>query len=347
MAKFDIELMKRLVGAFGISGSEEEVRDLIRKEIKPYVDEVYVDRIGNLIAVKRGDKPRVMLSAHMDEVGLLVKRISENGFMHCTAVGDVDAALMIGQTVHIKTSKGSLHGVITCEVTSAGKVLKSLPSIEDVVVDTGLSKKRLEEFGIEIGTPLPLEHNSCCTSENGLIFGKALDNRVGCYVLIELARRLKKGKVKGMPEIYFVFTVQEEVGSRGAKPSAFNILPDWGLIIDATYANDSFAEPSRFIGKGPAVTIKDGEFIGNKCINGWLRDIARKSKIPVQLEAIEFGTTDASMIQTTAGGIPTSVLCIPVRNIHTTISIAAIEDIENTILLLEEVMRKPPVVCLV
>ena len=347
MAKFDKDLMKRLVGALGISGNEEEVRDLIRKEIKPYVDEVYVDNIGNLIAVKKGNKPKVMLSAHMDEIGLLVKRISENGFLHCTSVGDVDAALVMGQTVHIKTAKGRLHGVITIRETSAGKLLKQLPSIEDVVIDTGLTKKQLEEFGVEIGTPLPFEDNSCCSAERGLIFGKALDNRVGCYVLIELARRLKKTNWKGNPEIYFVFTVQEEVGSRGAKPSAFNIQPDWGLIVDTTHANDSFEEPSRFIGKGPCITIKDGEFIGNKCINGWLRDIARKSKIPVQLEAIETGTTDASMIQTTAGGVPTSVLCVPVRNIHTTIGISLIEDIEDTIALLEEVMKKPPLVCLV
>ncbi len=347
MAKFDKELMKRLISAFGISGNEEEVRDLIRKEIKPYVDEVYIDKIGNLIAVKRGNKPKVMLSAHMDEVGLMVKRIEARGLLHCTSVGDVDAALMIGHTVHIKTSRGSLHGIITVRETSAGKVLKQLPTIEEVVVDTGLSKKQLEDLGVEIGTPLPLEHNYCCTAENRLIFGKALDNRIGCYILIELARRLKKGSWKGNPEIYFVFTVQEEVGSRGAKPSAFAIQPDWGLIVDTTHANDAFDEPSRFIGRGPCITIKDGEFMGNKCINGWMREIAKKNKIPVQLEAIETGTTDASMIQTTAGGIPTAVLCVPVRNIHTTIGIASVEDMESTITLLEEILKRPPLVCLV
>lgn len=345
--KVDKELLLKLINAFGVSGNEEEVRDIIRNEIKSYVDEIYVDRMGNLIASKKGEKPKVMLSAHMDEIGLMVKRIGNSGFIHCTEIGDVDPSVVIGQTVHIKTAKGPLHGVITTKEVSAGKLLKALPTIEDLIVDTGLSKRQLGDLGVEIGTYLPLENNSCCLGANGLIFGKALDNRLGCYVLLELAKILKKTKIKGNPEIYYVFTVQEEVGLRGARPSAFTIQPDWGIVIDTTYANDSFEEPSRFIGKGPCITIKDGEFIGNRCINGWLKDIAKKKKISIQLEAIEEGTTDAATIQTTAGGVPSSVLSIPIRNIHTTISVASISDIENTIFLLEELLKKPPLVCLV
>ncbi len=345
--KVDKELLQKLINAFGISGHEQEVRDIIRKEIKPYVDEVFVDRMGNLIAKRKGVAPKVMLAAHMDEIGLMVKRIEHKGHIYCTAIGDVDAAMMIGQTIHIKTNKGKIHGVITLREVSAGKLVKTLPTIEDLIVDTGLDKKQLESLGVETGTYLPFAANTCCFGERGFIFGKALDDRIGCYILIELAKRLKKGKIKGNPEIYFVFTVQEEIGLRGARPSAFEIKPEWGVVVDTTHANDSFPEPSRFLGKGPCLTVKDGEFIGSRSINDWIKEIARKQKIPLQLEAIELGTTDAASIQTTQGGIPSSALCVPVRNIHTTISVASISDIENAILILENLFKKPPLVCTV
>ena len=341
----DKTLLHKLITAYGVSGNEEEVRDIIRQAIKPYVDEVFIDRMGNLIGIKKGDKPRIMLAAHMDEVGLMVKRIGEKGFIYCTYIGDVDTLTIVALTAHIKTAKAKLHGVITTAEISAGKLNKEVPKKEEVIIDTGLSRKSLEELGVEIGTYVALENFSCCFGNEDLIFGKALDDRTGCYVLIEMAKRLKK--IKNKAEIYYVFTVQEEIGLRGAKASAFNLHPDWGVVVDTTYANDSFAEPSRFLDKGPCITIKDGEFISNKCINGWLRDAAKKRKIPYQLEAVEEGSTDAATIQTTAGGIPSSVLCIPIRNIHTSIGVASLKDIEATILILEELLKKPPLVCLV
>ena len=347
MVKANIPLLQSLINAFGVSGSEEEVRSIIRKEIKPYVDEVFVDGIGNLIAVKRGNKPKVMLSAHMDEVGLMVRKIEENGLIYSTIVGDVDIVTAIGQTAHIKTNKGKIHGVITTKEISSGKIQKSMPTIEDLVMDTGFNRKQLKALEAEIGSYIQLEQSSCCLGNNNLIFGKALDNRVGCYVLIELIKRMKKQKVKGNPEIYYVFTVQEEIGLRGAGPSAFTIKPDWGIVVDTTYADDNTQSPSIFIGEGPCITVKDGEFIGNKCINRWLRDIAKKKNIAIQLEAIDEGTTDASTIQTALGGIPTSALCIPIRNLHTTIGIASLLDLESTINLLEELLKNPPLVCLV
>ncbi|MBU2496737.1 MAG: M20/M25/M40 family metallo-hydrolase [Nanoarchaeota archaeon] len=343
--KIDKDLLKRLIDAFGISGNEEDVRNIIRTEIKDYVDEIFVDKIGNLIARRKGNTPKIMLAAHMDEVGLMVKRIDSKGHIYCTALGDVDPAMVLGQTVHIKTEKGKIHGIITIEEVSAGKLVKEMPSIESIYIDTGMSEYQLRAVGVEIGNYLPFEYSSCCFIENGIIFGKALDNRVGCYVLIELAKRIKKAKIKGNPEIDFVFTVQEEVGLRGARPSVFSIKPDWGIVVDITHANDSFPEPSRYIGKGPCLTIKDGEFIGSRSINKWIKDIAKKNNIPLQLEAIELGTTDAAFIQTTGGGVPTSSVLVPARNIHTTVGIAAVSDIEYTILLLEELLKKPPVVC--
>lgn len=345
--KTNIKFLRDLINVFGTSGDEERVRDLIQKEIKPFVDEIFIDNMGNLIAVRKGKKPKIMISAHMDEVGLMIKRINERGFIYCTMIGDIDTALIVGQVVHINTKKGPIHGVITTTEVSAGKWLKRIPNIEELIIDTGLSKAQLEELGVEIGSYVNLENKDCCFAENNLIFGKALDNRLGCFAVVELAKRIKKNKLKRDPEIYYVFTVQEEIGLRGAKASAFEIKPDWGIVVDTTHANDSFTEPTRFIGRGPCLTIKDGEFIGNKCINDWLKNIAKKKNIPLQLEAIEMGTTDAATIQTTAGGVPTAALTIPVRNLHTTIGIASLQDIENAVLILEELLKDPPLVCLV
>lgn len=336
-------MLSNLITFFGVSGNENPVRSFILRQIKPYVDEVKIDKMGNLIAHKKGSLPRVMLAAHMDEIGLMVKRIEERGFIYCTAIGGVDPAAFIGSPVHIKTKRGKIHGFITTSELTAGKYITRLPGIEDVFIDTGLSKKELRKRGVDIGSYIYLEEHTCCEGENGIILGKALDNRLGCYVLIELAKRLKKSPA----DLYFVFTVQEEVGLYGAKTSAFTIEPDWGIAVDTTHANDVFSEPSRYMGAGPCLVIKDGEFISNPCVLDWLKSIAKKKKIPIQLEATEEGTTDAATMQISKGGVPTAVVCIPVRNIHTTAGIASISDIENSILLLQELLKNPPKKCIV
>lgn len=331
-------ILSSLISFFGISGNESPVRDFIIRQIRPHVDEVRVDRLGNLIARRKGRSPRVMLAAHMDEIGMLVKRIEQKGLIYCTAVGGVDPAAFVGSAVHIKTPKGLVHGFLTTPEVSAGKYISQVPSIENVFVDTGLNKKQLQALGVEIGTPMLLETHACCEGREGMVLGKALDNRIGCFILIELAKRLRRTP----GEIYFVFTVQEEIGLYGAKTSAFSINPDWGIVIDTTHANDVYPEPSRSIGKGPCIVVKDGEFMSNPGIVEWLKKAAGARKIPIQLEASEKGTTDAAIIQTTKGGIPTAAVTIPVRNIHTTAGIASMKDIEGCIQLLEALLSHPP-----
>ncbi len=338
-----MELLKRLIEASGVSGNEAPVRELIHKEIKKYVDGISVDKLGNLIAKQKGKPPRVMLAAHMDEVGLMVKRINSRGFIYCSEIGGVDAIGLIGQKIHIETKKGPIHGVITLREVSAGKSVNKQPNIEDIFVDTGLSKEELVKRGVTVGSYVYMDQKPYYLGSNDIIAGKALDDRIGCYILIELAKRLKKTK----NEIFFVFTVQEEVGLYGARTSAFQIEPDWGIAVDMTHANDVFDEPTRYIGRGPCITVKDGELIANKCINEWLIDIAKKKGIPYQLEATEIGTTDATNILVSRGGVPTTVLSVPIRNIHTTISIAHRKDIENAIKLLEALLKNPPKSCFV
>ena len=333
-----VGILPSLIRFFGVSGQEDGIREFIKKHIRPYVDDVTVDTLGNLIAHKKGNGPKIMLAAHMDEIGLMVKRIEERGFIYCTSLGDVDAPAFVGAAVHFVTKKGVLHGFITTEQMSAGKYIVELPKIEDIFIDTGLTKDELKAHGIEIGSLVHLGSNACCQDRDGLIFGKALDNRLGCYGLIEEAQRLKQTKAHE----YFVFTVQEEFGLYGAKTSAWEISPDWGIAVDTTFANDTFAEPSRWIGKGPCITVKDGEFVSHHRVVEALKQTARKKRIPFQLEATEEGTTDAATIQTTRGGIPTGILSIPIRNAHTTAGIAKMVDVTHSIALLTELLKRPP-----
>jgi len=335
-------VLNELIELFGVSGREEEVRKYIKKKVAPHVDDIKVDRMGNLIAHKKGKGPKVMVSAHMDEIGLMVRKIDHRGFIYCSEMGGIDPIAFIGNPIHIKTKKGIVHGFITTAELSVGKYIEKLPTIDDMFIDTGMSKKDVIKMGVEIGAYCYLESNTCCTGKNKLIFGKALDNRIGCYALIQLVKELKRSK----GDVYFVFSVQEEFGMFGAKTSSWEIEPDWGIVIDTTYADDAFTDPSRWIGKGPCITVKDGEFLSNACIVDWLKTIAKKRKIPYQLEAAEEGTTDASIIQTTKGGVPTAVLSIPVRNVHTSSGIAHMDDVNNTVRLLSVLLKNPPVKCI-
>ena len=330
-----MELLLKLMTASGVSGNEESVRDLIAKEIEKHVDEIRTDKLGNLIAVKKGKLPKVMLAAHMDEVGLMVKKIEENGNIKCAGIGEVDSMHLAGQNVKISSNKKHVNGIIKLSKKS------KKTGIKDMFIKTKLSKKELLKNGVEIGSYVSFENYS--NIKNGFIEGKALDNRIGCFTLIELAKNLKKAK----NEIYFVFTVQEEIGLYGAMTSAFEIKPDWAITVDATEANKDISKSETLIGKGPFITIKNADFIGNKCINNWVRDIAKGKKIQLQYNVSDTETTDATNISLSRGGVPSSVIGVAVENLNTEKGKASIKDINNLVSLLYELMKSPPKVCLV
>jgi len=340
------KLLEDLMEIVGTSGNESKVRSFIMKEIKKHVKDIKVDKFGNLVAHKKGKGLKVMLVAHMDEVGLMVRSISENGDLHCSEIGGVEAISLIGQRVDIKTKKGSITGVITLPEISDSIEVEDVPGIEDLIVDTGLNKKELKNLGVTIGSFMNLKQETEILGNKDIILGKALDDRSGCYVLIELAKRLKKADT----DIYFVFTVQEEVGLYGSKTSLHGIDPDWAVVVDVTAsddANEDMQEITKTVGNGPCITIKDADMISNVCISDWLKQIAKKKKIPVQLEVSDIGTTDALSISIAKGGIPTSVIGPAVRNLHTTASVASLKDIENIVKLLEELLKKHPKKCMV
>lgn len=330
----------KLMNAHGVSGDEDEIRVIIEKAIKPYVDEVTVDKLGNLVARKRGKKPRVMLAAHMDEIGLMVKAIMKNGKMRCSTIGGIEPLIMVGQRVQIRTNNGNILGVITTKELNDSHEVEELPLIRDLLVDTGLTKAQLEKLGVEPGNYLSPEESPIYLGNKNIICGKAIDDRVGCYMLIEIAKRLKKVK----NEIYYVFTVQEEIGLYGAKGSAYEINPNWAIAVDATNANDcSSAEyVTKEMGKGPCISIKDESMISNKTVVEMIKNAAKKKKIHLQLEVSNFGTTDAMHISMTRGGVPTGTLSVPIRNLHSTMSVVHKKDIEEGIDVLVELLKNPP-----
>lgn len=329
-------MLEELVNTHGISGNEVEVRAAIRKHMKGCADEIRIDKMGNLIAHKKGSKPTVMLAAHMDEVGLMVRSIEDNGRIRFSTIGGMEVTSLIGQRVNL----GKVNGVVTTDKISKGDEVEELPKMEELYIDTGATKKELEKKGVRTGSYVSFDQCSLRTlGSERIISGKALDDRLGCHVLIELARKLRKVK----NDIYYVFTVQEEIGLYGAKISAYKINPDWAIVVDVTDENPE----SKKLGSGPCIMVKDAEMLGNRCINGWLEDIARKNRIPYQLEVSDAGTTDALSISLSREGAPTAVVGVPVRNMHTAGGIAHMDDVKNAIKLLEVLLRNPPKVCLV
>lgn len=333
-----MDLLEKLISTFGVSGNEEKVRNLIQCEIKKYVDEVYVDKVGNLIAHKKGKKPKIMLAAHMDEIGLMVKSIDSNGRIYFAEVGGADAVMLLGERVHIETKKGMIHGVITTKEINDGGLISQVPRVEDLFVDTGLSQLELKKLGIETGSYLSLERDLYRLGSENIICGKAFDDRIGCYVLVELAKKLKKSKC----ELYFVFTIQEEIGLVGAMTSAYIVEPDWAIAVDVIETSDVRAEPVITLGKGPSVTIKDAQMIGDKYLNDYLIKIAKKKRINIQKDVSDIGTTDAASISITKGGVPSTVVGIPIRNLHTATAVANLNDIRDTVTILEEFLKNPP-----
>ncbi|MFH0954517.1 MAG: M20/M25/M40 family metallo-hydrolase [Candidatus Micrarchaeota archaeon] len=333
------DLLFKLLGVEGISGSEELVRNLIQKEIKPYVDSMRVDKMGNLICVKSGKKPHVMLAAHMDEVGLMVKGITEDGLIGLAEVGGLNPSSLVGQRVKIMGKK-PVNGVIsTKKISNDWEIeIDEKMDLHDLFIDTGLKKRELSKNGVMVGSPIALLQQNGFLGSKEIVCGKALDDRLGCFILLELARQLKKSKT----EITYVFTVQEEIGLYGAKTSVYHINPDWSIVVDVSNAHDAKNEnATKFLGSGPTLTIMDTEMLGSRPLNEWLSKVAKKNRIPLQPEVSSTGTTDALSIAFSKEGVPTSMVGVAVRNLHTTVGICHLQDIENCIKLLKIALEKP------
>jgi len=323
------DTIKKLVNAFGPSGCEQRVAEVITHMIKNRVDEIYTDAMGNLIAVKRGTGRKIMLAAHMDEIGLIVSHIDEKGFLRFGTVGGVSPLLALGKRV---VFGNGTTGVVWYE--------ESLENMKDakpdkMYIDIGARSREQAGEMVEIGDMAVFAGEP--VEQNGRVISKALDDRVGCAVLAELA--MKHPETDN--EIYYVFTAQEEVGLRGARTAAFGIMPDLALAIDVTRTGDTPSCPHRpvVLGEGPAVKVKDSSVIAHPRIRERLVDCAKENGIPFQLEVLERGGTDAGSIHITAGGIPTGAVSIPARFIHSPAEMIDLKDAENAVKLLEAFVK--------
>ena len=315
-----MELLKKLCRANSCSGNESEVIKIIEKEIKKYVDEVYTDTLGNLIARKKGNGKKLMLSAHADEIGVVVTFIDDDGFCRFSNVGGISQKDLVGRRVVF--SNGT-SGVIFKEET------EKETKISKMYIDIGAKNKEEASKSVSVGDTAAFE-GSFYENERRII-SKALDNRIGCYALIRTAEKMKSDN-----DVYFVFSSQEEVGLRGARTAAFKISPDMALAVDVTDTGDTpKAEPMEIsLGKGAAIKVMDRSIICHSEVRGLLIELAKKNKIPCQLEVMTHGGTDAGVIHLTKDGIKTGGVSIPVRYIHSPSEMADKSDLENVIDLL-------------
>lgn len=340
------ETLEKLSNACGIAGREEEVRSLMKKFLKPIVDEVKEDKLGNIIGIKKGKKnaPKVMLAAHMDEIGLLVKTISKEGFIQFAKIGGIDDRILLAQKVIVHTERGPLHGIIGSKPPHIQKEeeRKKIFAFDELFIDIGAENlEEAKKMGVKIGDPISFDIKFAKIGKT-IVIGKAFDDRVGCAAMIEIMRRLKDTECT----VYAVGTVQEEVGLRGATTAAFGIYPTVGIALDVTIAGDmpgvKEVEAPIKMRKGPSLTVTDYGLITHPKVLRLLVDAAEEDKIPYQLETGLQGSTDAARISLTKEGVPSGVISIPTRYIHSPTSLLSLEDVENTVKLAVAAIDKIP-----
>ncbi len=326
--------LERLSNANGVAGREDEVRNLMVELLKPYADEVTVDRLENVIAVKKGKKKslKVMLAAHMDEVGLMVKTITKDGFLQFTKMGGIDDRVLLAQKVKVLAEKAVLPGVVGAKPPHIQKEeeRKKIVPYDEMFIDVGASDREdAKSMGVKVGDPVAFNVQYVKTGKETAL-GKAFDDRAGCAIMIEVFKELKETDCT----VFAVGTIQEELGLRGAGAAAFGLDPDVGLALDVTFTGDvpgvrEFDTTVR-MGKGPALTVTDSGLVTHPKILRWLMETANQNSIEYQLETGLMGTTDAARMSLTRQGIPSGTISIPARYIHSPAGFISFKDLENS-----------------
>jgi len=345
----DLKFLENIVELDAAPGFEKPIIEFLKKKIT-FCDEIYEDKFGNLITVKKGtvEKPKIFISAHVDELGMLVKYIDKQGFIRFSFLGGFYDQAVLNQRITIHTKKGPIKGIIACKpphLMDEEERKKNLKR-EDMFIDIGVtSKEEAEKLGVKIGDPMvwegPLMH-----LQGDRYAAKAFDNKIAVLALYEVLKQVKDFK----GTLYGAFTLMEEVGLRGAETSVYPIDPDVAISLDISLAGDypmvkEGASPI-FLGKGPSITIASGSsrslqggLLAHPKVREFLIETAEKNKIPYQLEIMEGGTTDGTKFALSKGGIPTGNIGIPSRYSHTPVEIVSLKDVELTIKLLVAVVE--------
>jgi putative aminopeptidase FrvX len=325
------ELLRTLTDTYGPSGSEEQIGATIHEAVKGLVDETRTDALGNLICIKHGSGQglKVMLAAHMDEIGVMVSHIDDKGFLRFQPLGGVYPLNLHGARV---VFANGVTGAFGLEKLESGK---ETPALDKFFIDVGATSKATAP--VKIGDAAGFTRPFAEAGERYI--AKSMDDRAGCTVLIETLRRLQ-----GSPhEVYAVFTVQEELGLRGARTSSFGVDPDLALAIDVTLTGDTPEARTMAVslGDGAAIKVKDSGMLTHAGVKEWLIRTAEKEKIPYQLEILDGGTTDATAMQTTRGGVPAGVISIPCRYVHSMSEMVDRNDLEAAARLLVAALQGP------
>lgn len=333
----NIELLREVCRIPGAPGYEQRIREFIIKTVTPFVDEVRTDPMGNVITLKKGkSNKKVMVAAHMDEISFIVTDIDKDGFVRFHTLGGFDGKTLTAQRVIIHGRKDvmGVMGTKPIHVLTAEERAKA-PKTTDFFIDTGMSPEKVNEF-IRIGDSITRERE--LIEMGDCVNSKSLDNRVSVFILLETLKNLKD---KSIPfDVYGVFTVQEEVGIRGAIAASSAIDPDFGIALDVTLAYDlpgaSSHEMISQLGKGTAIKVLDGSVISDYRMVNFLRELAEKEDIKYQMEILPAGGTDTAGIQKYGkGGSIAGAISIPTRYLHQVIEMSNKEDIHNTIRLLQ------------
>lgn len=330
--------LKELNDLVAVSGEEEEVADYIKKELEHSTLTYTEDSLGNLTYIKKGSHENLslLLATHMDEIGFIVTYIDNEGFIYFGAIGDHDDRMAINQVLQIKTSKGIVKGVTgtkPAHVLTANDMQKAI-MMKDIFLDVGTSSKiETENLGVEIGDYITFDREGQFLNGGFIFTGKAVDNRSGCAVLIEVIKRIENLDIK--PTVYCAATVQEETGIRGAAPVGHSIQPTVALAIDVTLAgglpgHDKHELPV-YLGKGSAIKFYDEGISVPKKLSRKLVETAEKYDIPYQREVLLKGATDARAISVSGNGVMTGAISIPSKYIHSGVGCVHIEDMEHSV----------------
>lgn len=327
-------LLETLSNAFGVSGFEDEVRQIIETLVAPYADDVRTDPLGNLIVTRRGPSGHtLMLDAHMDEVGLMISHIEDGGFLRFVTIGGWDPRVLPAHAVTIRTRSGAkVRGVIGSlppHVSKPDERDKPVP-VDQMLIDVGArSADEAREWGLHLGDPAVLSY-PCERLRDRCVLGKALDDRAGCAAMIKVLEDLA-GEKLGLT-LVCNFAVGEEIGLRGARTAAYQIAPDLALAIEGTVAADVPGVPpprqSTRVGAGPALTLADTTIIVSPRVLRALERVAEEHGIPYQHKRPLLGGTDAGAIHTTRGGVLTGAVSVPCRYIHAPLSLLDLGDFE-------------------
>ena len=316
-----IQTLTTLCTTFGPSGAEGTVAQVIEQLARPYVDEITRDTLGNLICHKQGPGPRLMFSAHMDSIGLVVTHIDEKGFLRVGAIGGVHADAVVNTPIRFQNGT---CGVIAAQVGSTpGK-----RTVADLYLDIGVSSQEEAQQLVQIGDVAV--YNTPVVSVQNMISGPYMDNRISCLVLLKVMEKLQDCP----NDLYFVFTTQEEVGLRGAKTAAWSVDPHYGVAVDVTSEDGQPGAKhtaSSLAGKGAAVKVMDRSVICHPYMVNLLMDLAQEHHIAAQRDVIQAGGTDAGVIHQTRGGVCTGGISIPCRYVHTPCEMVSMQDVQACI----------------